>query len=229
MSKISDIIFGGKAHYITSPYGKRNVISTAAGNTSNMHNGVDYGTNGKKLTQYAIEDGIVLSAGKANDGALYCWVKYPRINKKFLHYHLDTVTVKAGQTVKKGTKLGTTGKTGKATGVHLHLGVKDLSTDKYEDPEAFAKIYTEGKAVESSFLPARGYFMKGDISPNVGKIASFMYKTFPSYTRKEALGNIYGDYLIKSIREFQKRSGLTADGCVGIKTLAALKKNGFKE
>ena len=56
----------------------------------------------------------------------------PRVKLAMLHYHLDTVSVKKGQTVKKGTKLGTTGKTGKATGIHRHLGIKDLNhlTDK---------------------------------------------------------------------------------------------------
>ena len=143
MSKISNIIFNGKEHYITSPYGKRSVISTSAGQTSSFHYGTDYGTNSKKLAQYAVEDGTVLSCGKADDGANYVWVKYPRINRKMLHYHLDSIAVKKGQAVKKGTLIGYTGKTGKATGIHLHLGVKDLTTDSYEDPEAFAKTYIE--------------------------------------------------------------------------------------
>ena len=129
MSKITNIIFNGKSHYITSAYGKRTVLKTSAGTTNPFHYGTDYGTNGKKLAQYAIEEGTVLSCGRASDGALYVWVKYPRINKKLLHYHLDRINVKSGQGVKKGTLLGYTGKSGKATGVHLHLGVKDLSTE----------------------------------------------------------------------------------------------------
>ena len=80
-----------------------------------------------------------------------------------------------------------------------------------------------------SFLPARGYFMKGDVSENVGKIASFMRNTFPAYTSEKALGNTYGDNLIKAVKEFQKRSGLKVDGLFGKLTLAELKKHGFKE
>lgn len=144
MSKITNIIFNGKDHYITSPYGSRSTISTSAGTTASFHSGTDYGTNGKKIAQYAIENGTVIDCGRASDGANYVWVKYPRINKKFLHYHLDRISVKNGQSVKKGTLLGYTGMTGKATGVHLHLGVKDLTTNNYEDPEKFAKTYTEG-------------------------------------------------------------------------------------
>ena len=127
MSAISKKIFNGANHYVTSPYGKRKTISTSAGSTASFHYGTDYGTNGKKIAQYAIEDGYVFSAQRAKDSALYVWVIYPRIKKAFLHYHLDSYKVRAGQSVKSGTLLGYTGKTGKATGVHLHLGIRDLT------------------------------------------------------------------------------------------------------
>lgn len=78
------------------------------------------------------------------------------------------------------------------------------------------------------FLPARGYFKRGDNNSNVGKIASFMYKTFPSYTKRAALGNLYGPNLIASIKEFQRRTGLVSDGCTGPKTLSKLVEYGFR-
>ena len=56
-----------------------------------------------------------------------------------------------------------------------------------------------------------------------------MYKTFPLYTKKEALGSFYGKYIEASIKEFQKRCGLKSDGCIGIITYNELKKYGFKE
>ncbi|MGN1418557.1 MAG: M23 family metallopeptidase, partial [Acutalibacteraceae bacterium] len=126
------------------PYGPRKVIKTSAGETSSFHNGVDYATYSVKLPQYAIEDGEVVSVGKdtAYGNALYVWVKYPRLGVKMLHYHLDSYKVKAGQKVTKDTVLGYTGKTGYATGIHLHLGLKLLSGGGYIDPEAwFEKNY----------------------------------------------------------------------------------------
>lgn len=81
----------------------------------------------------------------------------------------------------------------------------------------------------NSFLPSKGYWGYGDKDIRVGKIASFMRKTFPAYTNNKALGNYYGKYLQASIKEFQKRTGLIADGKVGSKTLAKLKQYGFKE
>lgn len=85
------------------------------------------------------------------------------------------------------------------------------------------------KTTNNSYLGARGYFRKGDINPNIGKIAEFMYKVFPSYTSKKALGNLLGDNLIKSIKEFQRRTGLEPDGNIGSKTLNMLEKYGFKK
>lgn len=234
MSVVSNLIFHNAKHYVTSKFGKRTVIQTSNGKTASFHSGTDYGTNGLKIPQYAIEDGEILSATRAGDGALYVWVKYPRLGVKMLHYHLDSIKVKAGQKVNKNTILGYTGKTGKATGIHLHLGVKRLSGGGYIDPEAWAKNEYKAPSEKTTtktenFLPARGYFKKGDNSANVGKIASFMRKAFPAYTPAAALGNYYGDNLIKAVKEFQKRSGLKPDGYFGPLTLAELKKHGFKE
>ncbi len=150
MSKISELIFKGAKHYITSPFGSRDPIPTKAGLAPSGHNGTDYGTNGKKIAQYAIEDGSIYSTGTDKYGAKYVKVKYPRINKMFYHWHLDSISVKKGQAVTKGTKLGTTGMTGLATGVHLHLGIVDLKNNTYIDPEKYAKEYKEpSKVVES--------------------------------------------------------------------------------
>ena len=81
---------------------------------------------------------------------------------------------------------------------------------------------------KNNFLPSRGYFKRGDNNSNVGKIASFMRKTFPAYTSSKALGNLYGPYLISAMKEFQRRTGLTPDGCTGPITLAKLCEYGFK-
>lgn len=86
------------------------------------------------------------------------------------------------------------------------------------------QVYT----VVAEFLPSRGYFRFGDVSSNVRKIAVFMRKTFPSYTSEKAISNVYNNYLIKAIKEFQRRTGLDPDGKVGALTLKELKKYGFK-
>ncbi len=84
------------------------------------------------------------------------------------------------------------------------------------------------KGVSAGFLPTRGWWEEGDNDARIGKLSAFMYKTFPKYTNKKAVGNYFGKYLKRSVLEFQKRCGLYQDGCVGAKTYAKLKKFGFK-
>lgn len=84
-------------------------------------------------------------------------------------------------------------------------------------------------STSSDFFPAKGYFSRGDKHENVAKIASFMYRVFPAYTDKRALGDLYGPYIQAAIKEFQKRTGLETDGNTGPITLAELKKYGFTE
>lgn len=249
MSTISDLIFKGAKHYITSPYGRRSSFVTSAGSTSPFHYGTDYGTDGKKIPQYAIEDGYCFASAVANDGANYVWIIYPRIKKAFLHYHLDRRSISAGSSVKKGTLLGYTGMTGKATGIHLHLGVRELSpltaerikkmnwaslqSCDYVDPEkvsysAQTASATKTSSADASFLPARGYFKRGDKDEKIGRIARFLRDTFPAYTSVLAMGNTFGKNLEKAVKEFQRRTGLEPDGCIGPKTIAKLKQYGFK-
>ena len=78
-----------------------------------------------------------------------------------------------------------------------------------------------------SFLPSKGYWCYGDKDERIGRLSSFMYKTFPAYTNKKALGNFYGHYIRAAIREFQRRTNLDATGSVDKKTYAMLKKYGF--
>lgn len=138
MSTISNTTFLNADHYITSKYGYRTMNGK-----KKMHYGVDYGCNCKSIPIYALEAGQVYSCGYEKGGAgYYIWVKYPRINKRFLYCHMREATkLKKGDTVRLGTLLGYTGTTGNSTGIHLHLGVRDLTTNTYEDPEAFSKKY----------------------------------------------------------------------------------------
>lgn len=180
MSKVSELIFAGEFHKVTSPYGMRN---------GKMHYGTDYGTDRKNIPQYAIEDGEVYSKGyEANAAGYYIWVKYPRINKRFLHCHLQKpVTLNKGDKVQRGTLLGYTGTTGNSTGIHLHLGVRDLTTNAYEDPEKFAETYTDPVSYAPlSDEPVRmvmGFASKGDVKSIEGllQVKAIPYTTADGY------------------------------------------------
>lgn len=52
------------------------------------------------------------------------------------YLHLESIAVRRGQPVPPGARLGTVGRTGRPGRgpVHLHLGARELSTDRYVDP-----------------------------------------------------------------------------------------------
>lgn len=64
--------------------------------------------------------------------------------------------------------------------------------------------------------------------PYIGQVARFLFDNYPDYTPKAALGNYFGPNLTKAVKEFQRRTGLEADGNVGPITMAKLKSYGFK-
>ena len=78
------------------------------------------------------------------------------------------------------------------------------------------------------FLPAKGYWARYDKDDRVARLATFMRTIFPAYTPKSALGPVYGDNLWKSIKEFQRRTGLYPDGNTGPITYKKLQEYGFK-
>lgn len=134
---------------------------------------------------------------------------------KYGHVGIITGIVKKGVTVKlQGQNQGTF--KNKVTVINFGLG------------DFLGAFRFKKWAKTPGFLPAKGYWTKGDQDERVGKLADFMFKTFPVYTPHAALGNYYGKYLIKSIKEFQRRTGLVADGKTGPSTYDKLKQFGFK-
>lgn len=156
--KLATRIFRRSDWYVTSPFGPRTPINTSAGTTKSFHNGCDYGTHGSKWAQYALEDGVVESAGRDSSGGIFAWVKYPRLGFRLLHYHLDSVKVRTGQTVNKDTVIGYTGTTGMSTGIHLHLGKRAIGSSAYVNPHTYD--YVEAITPAPSPAPSN-YFGKG--------------------------------------------------------------------
>ncbi len=84
------------------------------------HNGIDIaGVSNKAI--YAADSGVVVFAGFKNNG-YGNRVEIRHSNGLVTTYsHLSSIHVSAGQTVQKGQAIGTMGRTGHATGVHLHF------------------------------------------------------------------------------------------------------------
>ena len=100
-------------------------------------------------------------------------------------------------------------------------------------------------SLQESFFGSKGYFCLGNHHENIGKICYFFAECFYGYfyhgegAKEKAHsvldGNYFGPYLRKWTIEFQKRAknegkyDAEIDGCIGPKTLAALKYYGFVE
>ena len=107
------IIFGGASHRRTSGYGWR-VHPTKK--TKKFHYGVDYGCG--KVAVHALESGTVYKRGYDKSAGNYVYVKYARHGVCVAYFHLSSISVKQGQAVSRGTKVGVAGSTGTSTGVH---------------------------------------------------------------------------------------------------------------
>lgn len=96
------------------------------------------------------------------------------------------------------------------------------------------KKVTTNTNVVKSFLPSRGYFKKGDKGDNAEKINEFYYRVFPGYGKKlkrnaeNVKGPLFGNNTVAWTKEFQRRTGLVQDGCIGPITLAKLIEQGFR-
>lgn len=140
--KLATRIFKRTDWYVTSPFGWRSDPFTGK---KTFHAGTDYGTNCEKWGQYALEDGYVLVVRPNSTGGYgnYLWVRYPRLNISLMHAHLNDICVVEGQKVNSDTLLGHTGQTGKATGIHLHLGMTLIGSSEWLDPQAYDYIPPE--------------------------------------------------------------------------------------
>ena len=128
--------------YINSKFGYRSASSTNGVGSTN-HRGVDIKTAGYAL---AAADGTVTIGGYNRARGYYLTVNHGGgIVTLYQHLTEGGYLVRNGQTVKAGQRLGRCGKTGKATGVHLHFEVQINGTPV--DPEPYLK----GAAVVSGF------------------------------------------------------------------------------
>lgn len=129
---------------VTSKYGKREYTYRGK-RVKDFHNGIDL-IGGHEIV--AAADGEVVST--RNEGKQYgngCYVRIKHSNGLYtLYYHLKSgsVTVKKGEKVTKGQVIGIIGKTGKATGVHLHYQIDKGSSASAIDP---AEYVLNGKEI----------------------------------------------------------------------------------
>lgn len=101
---------------ISSYYGYRIHPITGA---EQFHKGIDLAVPTGTIV-YASMDGIVTTATYSSSYGNYIVIENEE-GYATKYAHMDTLQVSAGQTVKHGEQIGTTGNTGNSTGSHLHL------------------------------------------------------------------------------------------------------------
>lgn len=166
------IIFGGASYRKTSGYGYRIHPRTKK---KKFHYGVDYGCG--KVAVHAIESGVVYKRDRDSSAGNYVYIKYPRLGVAVAYFHLNSISVRQGQSVSKGTKVGVTGTTGSSTGVHLHIGVRSLSTWKWQNPETWLANYKPaGSTSSSGYRVGSTYTLKANMKVRTGPGTGYRQK-----------------------------------------------------
>jgi murein DD-endopeptidase MepM/ murein hydrolase activator NlpD len=88
-----------------------------------MHSGVDI-INDPGVDVYASGNGVVHFAGRSQGGLGVLVQLQHGYGYTSLYAHLSQVLVRSGQTVKRGELIGKCGRTGLASGPHLHYEVR---------------------------------------------------------------------------------------------------------
>ena len=107
---------------VTSPFGLR--PHPVTGEPETFHAGIDGALwNGRMLLETGICDGIVIEAAETDGPAGTCAVidHGDGLVSRYFHLERGSLVVASGDHVRVGTLLGWMGKTGRATGEHLHF------------------------------------------------------------------------------------------------------------
>lgn len=112
-----------KIAFLSHPTGGGVLTSAFGSRWGDFHKGIDIGEDiGTPVT--VASDGVVVEAGY-NNGGYGNLIIVEHENRIDTYYaHLDKISVKVGQKVKKGDKIGEVGNTGYSTGPHLHFELR---------------------------------------------------------------------------------------------------------
>ncbi len=113
---------------INSPYGYRKDPFTGK---RKFHNGIDLHARSAKV--FAMMQGRVIAVGQDKVSGKYVTLRHGNFTVSY--YHLSQISVSQGQDVLSGDVVGITGNTGRSTGEHLHITIRQKG--EYVNPRIF--------------------------------------------------------------------------------------------
>lgn len=119
--------------YISSPFGFRTAPTAGA---STYHQGVDLAAPANTPV-YATRSGVVTTTTYSNAAGYYVTINHGD-GFSSIYMHLNNYVVSAGQAVSAGQLIGYVGRTGTATGYHLHFGI--AYNGAYVNPCAYVSL-----------------------------------------------------------------------------------------
>lgn len=119
--------------YMSSPFGMRQSPTSGA---STYHQGVDLAAPANTPV-YATRSGVVTTTTYSNSAGYYVTINHGD-GFSSIYMHLSNYVVSSGQAVSAGQLIGYVGRTGIATGYHLHFGI--AYNGAYVNPCAYVSL-----------------------------------------------------------------------------------------
>ena len=194
-------------HRFSSPFGPRKAPAPGA---STFHKGIDIpggGVSGKSIV--ASDSGKVVIAKIGYNGGRGNYIVIDHGNKKgTLYQHLQSFSVKVGQSVNQGQEIAKMGSTGVSTGPHLH----------FEIHECFSG--TKGTPVNPQKYVSPNSSSKASKSLSISSASTVSTSTSNSYTLNTT------NSVAKSIFNFCIAKGCTPQAACGIVANADVETGG---
>lgn len=136
---------------MTSPFGENKyTVSGTSGwrlhptlGTKKFHYGTDVYVNGSDLSIHAVQAGTIKEIGANGSWGNTILIDHGNFTTRYAHLSKFESGLKKGDKVTQGQKIGTEGSTGRSTGNHLHLELRD-SEGKYLSANPFFGYSDQG-------------------------------------------------------------------------------------
>lgn len=201
-----------------------------------FHTGVDYLVRYKPV--YARAKGRVVFRGYGGWGrayGLHVIVQYGD-GRRGLFAHLSAIRVKAGQVVKPGTRIGTSGNTGNTTGPHLHYEER-VRPYRYGS-DARRPIHNVGgsspvkRPIPPAWQSSKSVVRLANLKPGKTNVDvrdlqnALIKKGF--WKKGQKVTGYYGPITKAYVKKFQQKQGWRGSNADGVPGPQTVKKLGLK-